>query len=255
MGVSFRGADAVEGGECFVAGVGESVEVTFGGSKAFVAEAFADGFEVGSSGEHPRGVGVAEVVDADVAADAGVGDGWVPDLFAEPVAWQMPVGTAMTPLWWAVFSLSAAMVLVLGVGTAAVRAVTSLVVAPHGAVSFRRFVDRCSGVVWRGCVAFGVGECEEEVLVGQVMGEGVVDDVGGECVAEVELPVFAVFGVVLDEVALPIGVGSVEFDHCAADGENSRGLVKVVDAEFGEFAPSQSGFHGEFGEQLPSWHR
>lgn len=50
-----------------MAGAGEAVEVAFGGSQAAVTEAFADGLQVGASGQHPGGVGVAEVVEADVA--------------------------------------------------------------------------------------------------------------------------------------------------------------------------------------------
>ena len=63
----------MECGEGGVVGVGEGVEVALGGAEAAVAEAFADGFEVGAAGEHPGCVGVAEVVDAGRVGEAGVG--------------------------------------------------------------------------------------------------------------------------------------------------------------------------------------
>jgi hypothetical protein len=68
-------ADAVEGVEVPLVGVGEGVEVFLGGGDLGVAHAVHDGFEVGASGEEPGGVGVAEVVDADVEVDAGRLDG------------------------------------------------------------------------------------------------------------------------------------------------------------------------------------
>lgn len=55
--------------DCGVVCVGKVVEVALGGAEAGVAEAFADGFKVGSAGEHLGGVGVAEVVDADAVGE------------------------------------------------------------------------------------------------------------------------------------------------------------------------------------------
>ena len=83
MGV--RAADPVECGEVLLIGVGEGVEVFLGGGDLGVAHAVHDGFEVGASGEEPGGVGVAEVVDADVEANAGGLDGWQPDAGVERV--------------------------------------------------------------------------------------------------------------------------------------------------------------------------
>ena len=74
-----------EGVEVALVGVGEGVEVFLGGLDLGVAHAVHDRFEVGAAGEEPGGVGVAEVVDADVEADAGGGDGGLPDAGAEGV--------------------------------------------------------------------------------------------------------------------------------------------------------------------------
>ena len=62
---------AREGVEVALVGVGEGVEVFLGGLDLGVAHAVHDRFEVGAAGEEPGGVGVAEVVDADVEVDAG----------------------------------------------------------------------------------------------------------------------------------------------------------------------------------------
>ena len=78
-------AGPVEGVEVLGVGVGEGVEVFLGGGDLGVAHAVHDGFEVGSSGEEPGGVGVAEVVDADVEVDAGGCNGGQPDAGAEGV--------------------------------------------------------------------------------------------------------------------------------------------------------------------------
>ena len=67
---SGEAADAVEGGEVLGVGVGEGVEVFLGGGDLGVAHPVHDGFEVGAAGEQPGGVGVAQVVDADVEVDA-----------------------------------------------------------------------------------------------------------------------------------------------------------------------------------------
>ena len=78
--------DAGEGVEVALVGVGEGVEVFLGGLDLGVAHAVHDGLEVGAAGEEPGGVGVAEVVDADVEVDAGGLDGGLPDAGAEGVA-------------------------------------------------------------------------------------------------------------------------------------------------------------------------
>ena len=67
-------------------GVGEGVEVLLGGLDLGVAHAVHDGLEVGAAGEEPGGVGVAQVVDADVEVDAAGLDGGQPDAGAEGVA-------------------------------------------------------------------------------------------------------------------------------------------------------------------------
>ena len=79
-------ADAVEGVEVLGVGVGEGVEVFLGGGDLRVAHPVHHGLEVGPAGEEPGGVGVAEVVDADVEVDAGGFDGGSPDAGAEGVA-------------------------------------------------------------------------------------------------------------------------------------------------------------------------
>ena len=74
-GATVLAAGLVQGVEVLCVGVGEGVEVFLGGGDLGVAHAVHDGFEVGASGEEPGGVGVAEVVDADVEVDAGRLDG------------------------------------------------------------------------------------------------------------------------------------------------------------------------------------
>ena len=66
-------------------GVGEGVEVFLGGGDSGVAHAVHDGFDVGAAGEEPGGVGVAEVVDADLEVDPRSGDGGSPHPSAERV--------------------------------------------------------------------------------------------------------------------------------------------------------------------------
>ena len=61
------------------------MEVFLGGGDLGVAHAVHDGLEVGASGEEPGGLGVAEVVDADVEVDTGGLDGGQPDAGAEGV--------------------------------------------------------------------------------------------------------------------------------------------------------------------------
>jgi hypothetical protein len=68
-------ADPVECCEVRVIGVGDCVEVLLGGGDLGVAHSLHHRFEVGAAGEEARGVGVAEVVDADVEVDAGGFDG------------------------------------------------------------------------------------------------------------------------------------------------------------------------------------
>ena len=71
VGLGSSAAGAGEGVEVFLVGFGECVQVFLGGLDLCVAHAFHDGLEVGAAGEEPGGVGVAEVVDADVEVDAG----------------------------------------------------------------------------------------------------------------------------------------------------------------------------------------
>jgi len=56
--VGVRAADAVEGGEVLLVGVGKGVEVLLGRGD-LGTHAVHDGLEVGASGEQPGGVGVA----------------------------------------------------------------------------------------------------------------------------------------------------------------------------------------------------
>jgi hypothetical protein len=69
-----------------VAGVGEGAEVLLGGGDLFVAEAFHDDLQVGSSGEEPGSVGGAEVVELDAAVEPAGVQGGDPDASAEGVA-------------------------------------------------------------------------------------------------------------------------------------------------------------------------
>jgi len=75
--------NGLECGEGFVVGVGEGVQVFLGGHDLGVANAFHDGLEIGAAGEEPGGVGVAQVVDADVEVEAGALQGGQPDLGAD----------------------------------------------------------------------------------------------------------------------------------------------------------------------------
>jgi len=56
--------DAVEGVEVSLVGFGRGVEVLLGGLEVSMPQSVHDRGEVGSSGEQPGGVGVAEVVHA-----------------------------------------------------------------------------------------------------------------------------------------------------------------------------------------------
>ena len=78
--------DSVECTEVSLVGVGEGVEVFLGGLDLGVAESVHHALEVGAAGQEPGGVGVAEVVDADVEVDAAGFDGREPDVGAEAVA-------------------------------------------------------------------------------------------------------------------------------------------------------------------------
>jgi len=79
-------ADALEGGEVLVVGIGQWVEVLLGGGDLSVTHTVHDGPEVGTAGEQPGGVRVPEVVDAYVEVDPGCFDGGSPDAGAEGVA-------------------------------------------------------------------------------------------------------------------------------------------------------------------------
>ena len=78
-GATVLAAGPVQGVEVLGVGVGEGVEVFLGGGDLGVAHPVHHGSEVGAAGEEPGGVGVAEVVDADVEVDAGGFDGGSPD--------------------------------------------------------------------------------------------------------------------------------------------------------------------------------
>lgn len=52
----------------------------------------------------------------------------------------------------------------------------------------------------------------------------------GQSVAEVELPVFGAFRVVLDDEAFPAWCWCVEFGHGAGDGEGSAREVQIAGA-------------------------
>src|SRR4051794_657643 len=78
-------AGPVEGGEVLSVGVGEGMEVFLGGGDLRVAHAVHHGLEVGSAGQEPGGVGMAEVVDPDAEPDSGGLDGGQPDPGAEGV--------------------------------------------------------------------------------------------------------------------------------------------------------------------------
>ena len=52
------------------------MQVLLGGHDLGVTHAFHHGLEVGAAGEEPGGVGVAEVVDADVEVESGVLQCW-----------------------------------------------------------------------------------------------------------------------------------------------------------------------------------
>ena len=84
-GATVLAAGPVQGVEVLGVGVGQGVEVYLGGGDLGVAHPVHDGFEVGPAGEEPGGVGVAEVVDADVEVDSGGFDGGAPDAGAEGV--------------------------------------------------------------------------------------------------------------------------------------------------------------------------
>lgn len=72
-------AGSVEGVEVLGVGVGEGVEVLLGGGDLGVAHPVHHGLEVGSAGEQSGGVGVTQVVDADLEVHSRGGDdlGWL----------------------------------------------------------------------------------------------------------------------------------------------------------------------------------
>ena len=76
----------VEGGEVLGVGVGEGVEVLLGGGDLGMAHPVHHGFEVGSAGEQPGRMGMAEVVNTDLEVHARGGHGGAPDPGAEGVA-------------------------------------------------------------------------------------------------------------------------------------------------------------------------
>ena len=85
--------DRLEGGERSTAGVRQGAEVLLGGGDLTVAEAVHDDLQVGAAGEQPRGVGTAQVVEADLLADAGSLDRRAPDPGAEHVAGDRCAGS------------------------------------------------------------------------------------------------------------------------------------------------------------------
>ena len=84
-GAAVLAAGPVQGVEVLGVGVGQGVEVSLGGGDLGVAHPVHDGFEVGTAGEQPGGMSVAEVMDADVEVDSGDLDGGQPDAGAEGV--------------------------------------------------------------------------------------------------------------------------------------------------------------------------
>jgi hypothetical protein len=92
LSVSMLGPDRSQCGEGGVVGFGEGVEVLLGGDDAAVPEALLHRLEVGTAGEQPGGVGVAEVVGTDADAEAVGVEGRLPDLDAEPRSGDVPVG-------------------------------------------------------------------------------------------------------------------------------------------------------------------
>jgi hypothetical protein len=64
-------AGPVEGVEVLGVGVGKGVQVFLGGGGLGMTHPVHHGLQVGAASEEPGGVGVAEVVDADVEVDAG----------------------------------------------------------------------------------------------------------------------------------------------------------------------------------------
>ena len=59
VGVGLPGADAVEGVEVFLVGIGQGMQVFLRGGDLGVPHPVHDGLEVGAAGEEPGGVGVA----------------------------------------------------------------------------------------------------------------------------------------------------------------------------------------------------
>jgi hypothetical protein len=171
-------ADVAECGECGVVSAGEGVEVLLGGGDAAVAEAFFDGFAGGAASEHPGGVGVAEVVGADGGVECGGGDGWLPDVAAEPVARQVASGVGGVPRGTrGVFAGGAARGAVDGVGVAAAGAAAgghvvggdgAVPIAASGAVRLRHTeVDRTAVVDRAGLLvrisAYAVLKCKPPI--------------------------------------------------------------------------------------------
>ena len=103
-----------------------------------MSEAFFHGLQVGSAGEQPGGVGVAQVVDPDPVGQSGSGEGGQPEVAAEtssarradpdcqcqPSRWRLtssvPSGGARDPLGVVVFAVGSSAGAVGGVGVAAV---------------------------------------------------------------------------------------------------------------------------------------
>ena len=159
------------------------MEVFLGGAQAAVAEAFFDDLDVGAAGEQPGGVGVAQVVDADVEVEAGGGECGLPDVLGEPAAGDMSVGVDRSSESWIVFAGRAPLGAVAGVGAAAVVAAAAAeAVSGQGAVLVGAAAGVWCGaaelvrvgwgsVVDRGRVAgwFGCGYGEEQVVAASAL--------------------------------------------------------------------------------------
>ena len=179
--------------------------------EAAVAEAFFDGLDVGSAGEQPGGVGVAEVVEADGEGQLGGGGGGGPDVVAEPAAGDVSVGVHDAGAARVVLARGAS---VGSVGGEGCRAVAAAALA-QGVGGERRVGVRASAVVGfgspgnartlnrrrvgRGCGGVGVdeGEREEQVGVGEVVAGDVCADRGAQGGAEFEVVCPANFGHVI----------------------------------------------------------
>src|SRR4051794_31749792 len=76
-------ADAVEGFEVLLVGVGQGMEIFLRRGDLRMTHPIHHVLQICPASEEPRGVGVAEVVDADVEVDAGCSYGRQPDPGAE----------------------------------------------------------------------------------------------------------------------------------------------------------------------------